>query len=142
MNIKNDGTKEVTTATILKLASNLIEDKDLDFCCPAIASAAFKLEALDKKFLQAQSLFEEMFKPKQVQGEGPFKYDYSWFGPSHEFMNPEYRQQRVDALRFCAEACLKGQPRVHYSKTTFKENGDPILVNADGTRSIFCDVDE
>lgn len=30
----------------------------------------------------------------------------------------------------------------HYSTTTFKDNGDPILLNADGSRSIFCDVDE
>ncbi len=30
----------------------------------------------------------------------------------------------------------------HYSTTTFKENGEPILLNADGSRSIFCDVDD
>ena len=29
-----------------------------------------------------------------------------------------------------------------FSTTTFKENGDPIMLNDDGTRSIFCDVDE
>ncbi len=30
-----------------------------------------------------------------------------------------------------------------YSTTTFKDNGYPILLNADGTRSVFCDlVDE
>ncbi len=29
-----------------------------------------------------------------------------------------------------------------YSKTRFKDNGDPIMLNEDGTRSIFCDVDE
>ncbi len=27
-----------------------------------------------------------------------------------------------------------------YSTTTFKDNGEPILLNADGTRSIFCDI--
>lgn len=27
-----------------------------------------------------------------------------------------------------------------YSETTFKENGDPIMLNEDGTRSIFCDI--
>jgi hypothetical protein len=29
-----------------------------------------------------------------------------------------------------------------YSKTIVKENGDPIMLNKDGTRSIFCDVDD
>lgn len=29
-----------------------------------------------------------------------------------------------------------------FSETTFKDNGDPIMLNPDGTRSIFCDVDE
>lgn len=28
----------------------------------------------------------------------------------------------------------------YYSTTTFKENGEPILCNADGSRSIFCDI--
>jgi len=35
---------------------------------------------------------------------------------------------------------LRGNPS--YSQTVFKDNGDPILLNADGTRSVFCDVDE
>jgi colicin import membrane protein len=30
----------------------------------------------------------------------------------------------------------------YYSATTFRDDGKPILCNADGTRSIFCDVDE
>lgn len=29
-----------------------------------------------------------------------------------------------------------------YSRTTFKDNGDPIMLDADGKRSVFCDVDE
>lgn len=29
-----------------------------------------------------------------------------------------------------------------YSETTFRDDGEPILLNADGTRSVFCDVDE
>jgi putative phage-type endonuclease len=29
-----------------------------------------------------------------------------------------------------------------FSKTTFKENGDPIMLDEEGKRSIFCDVDE
>lgn len=28
----------------------------------------------------------------------------------------------------------------YYSTTTFKENGEPILCNPDGTRSVFCDL--
>lgn len=27
-----------------------------------------------------------------------------------------------------------------YSTTTFKDNGEPILLNADGSRSVFCDL--
>jgi len=29
-----------------------------------------------------------------------------------------------------------------YSTTTFKDNGEPILLNSDGMRSVFCDVDD
>lgn len=29
-----------------------------------------------------------------------------------------------------------------FSSTTFKDNGEPIMLNDDGTRSIFCDVDD
>lgn len=29
-----------------------------------------------------------------------------------------------------------------YSTTTFKDNGDPIMLDPDGKRSIFCDVDD
>ena len=29
-----------------------------------------------------------------------------------------------------------------YSTTTFKDNSDPIMLNHDGKRSVFCDVDE
>lgn len=29
-----------------------------------------------------------------------------------------------------------------YSETTFRDDGQPIMLNADGTRSVFCDVDE
>jgi hypothetical protein len=31
---------------------------------------------------------------------------------------------------------------VHYSGSKFKENSDPVMLNADGSRNIFCDVDE
>ncbi|WP_312435472.1 KTSC domain-containing protein [Janthinobacterium sp.] len=36
-----------------------------------------------------------------------------------------------------------GEPLPHgqrYSRTTFKDNGDPILLGADGKRSVFCDL--
>lgn len=33
-----------------------------------------------------------------------------------------------------------GEPM--YSKTTIKENGDPMMLDPDGKRSIFCDIDE
>jgi hypothetical protein len=29
-----------------------------------------------------------------------------------------------------------------FSTTTFKENGDPIMLDENGKRSVFCDVDE
>jgi len=28
----------------------------------------------------------------------------------------------------------------HFSKTVFKDNGEPIMLNEDGSRSIFCDI--
>lgn len=39
--------------------------------------------------------------------------------------------------RFYARDLPGGQ---HYSRSTFKDNGDPILLNADGKRSVFCDL--
>lgn len=41
------------------------------------------------------------------------------------------------ALCYMSEPLPGGQ---HYSKTTFKDNGEPILLTADGTRSVFCDL--
>jgi Protein of unknown function (DUF1351) len=29
-----------------------------------------------------------------------------------------------------------------YSTTTFKDNGEPIMLNANGTRSVFCDIND
>lgn len=37
-----------------------------------------------------------------------------------------------------ADVHPNGAPK--FSTTTFKDNGEPIMLNADGTRSIFCDV--
>ena len=40
------------------------------------------------------------------------------------------------------------KPAVHangapmYSTTTFKDNGNPIMLDADGKRSVFCDIDD
>ena len=48
-----------------------------------------------------------------------------------------WQLERDELLRLVA---LRGNPS--YSQTVFKDNGDPILLNADGTRSVFCDVDE
>lgn len=30
----------------------------------------------------------------------------------------------------------------HYSRSVFKDNGDPILLDADGKRSVFCDLND
>lgn len=38
---------------------------------------------------------------------------------------------------YAHEPLFDGQ---RYSRTTFKENGHPILLNADGSRSVFCDL--
>ena len=48
-----------------------------------------------------------------------------------------WQLERDELLRLVA---LRGNPS--YSQTVFKDNGDPILLNADGTRSVFCDVDD
>ncbi|WAX26344.1 hypothetical protein [Ralstonia phage p2110] len=44
----------------------------------------------------------------------------------------------VDLFKVDTDALPGGQ---YYSKTTFREDGEPILCNADGSRSVFCDVD-
>lgn len=46
--------------------------------------------------------------------------------------------QALDINARCFGAPLSGGQR--YSRTTFKDNGDPILLNADGSRSVFCDL--
>lgn len=33
-----------------------------------------------------------------------------------------------------------GAPK--FSSTTFRDDGVPIMLNPDGTRSIFCDIDQ
>jgi hypothetical protein len=46
--------------------------------------------------------------------------------------------QALDINQRCyGEALQSGQ---RYSRNTFKDNGDPILLNADGKRSVFCDL--
>ena len=60
--------------------------------------------------------------------------------------------RRLDAERHASEKLAaasqtqfdktypNGEPM--YSKTTIKENGDPMMLDPDGKRSVFCDIDE
>jgi len=58
--------------------------------------------------------------------------------------------ERLDAERKAAEKLAADQAEAneiearghYYSTTTFRDDGKPIMCNPDGTRSIFCDVDE
>lgn len=55
-------------------------------------------------------------------------------------MTPDAWIARLEA--FCVKMRVTTSTGQRYSKTTFKDNGEPILLNADGSRSIFCDVDD
>jgi hypothetical protein len=46
----------------------------------------------------------------------------------------------LDINARCYGEPLPGGQR--YSRTTFKDNGDPILLDADGKRSVFCDLND
>ncbi len=52
----------------------------------------------------------------------------------------EHHAAALDINARCYGEPLPGGQR--YSRTTFKDNGYPILLTADGKRSVFCDVDE
>jgi hypothetical protein len=43
-------------------------------------------------------------------------------------------------ITFCGRMTAITSTGQRYSRTTFKDNGEPIFLNADGSRSIFCDV--
>jgi hypothetical protein len=45
-------------------------------------------------------------------------------------------------VAFCGRMTAITSTGQRYSRTTFKDNGEPIFLNADGSRNIFCDVDE
>lgn len=64
------------------------------------------------------------------------KHFYAHIKPFAE----KHPYQKIEAVAPAPVESLPGGQR--YSTTTFKDNGDPILPNADGTRSVFCDVDE
>lgn len=49
----------------------------------------------------------------------------------------------TEAINYHARFYVKPLPGgQRYSGSTFKNNGEPILLRSDGSRSIFCDVDE
>lgn len=55
-------------------------------------------------------------------------------------MTPDAWVERLDA--FCKKMTGVSPTGQRYSRTTFKDTGEPIFLNADGSRSIFCDVDD
>lgn len=47
----------------------------------------------------------------------------------------------AEALAYHERFYARDQPGgQRYSRNTFKDNGEPILLNADGKRSVFCDL--
>lgn len=60
------------------------------------------------------------------------------------------KEQAEAEVRAAAEKLAKDQEEAskinaaghYYSETTFRDDGQPIMCNPDGTRNIFCDVDE
>lgn len=58
-------------------------------------------------------------------------------------MDQDETDARMAKLHYRRALCYMSEPLPggqHYSKTTFKDNGEPILLTADGTRSVFCDL--
>ncbi len=81
-------------------------------------------------------------------GEGWFTFSIhdSEDGPQWVWARRVGREALMDAIhdaalayheRFYARELPGGQ---RYSRNTFKDNGDPILLRADGSRSVFCDL--
>lgn len=81
-------------------------------------------------------------------GEGWFTLSIhdSEDGPQWVWARRVGRETLMDAIheaalayhdRFYARDLPGGQ---RYSRNTFKDNGDPILLRADGKRSVFCDL--
>lgn len=63
-------------------------------------------------------------------------------GPVHIHLCPGASVDAIAAFNRADTATEELPGGQRYSTTVFKENGDPILLNAAGSRSIFCDVDE
>ena len=49
-------------------------------------------------------------------------------------------ETKPDITKSFDQTYPNGEPM--YSKTTIKENGDPMMLDPDGKRSVFCDIDE
>lgn len=57
--------------------------------------------------------------------------------PAAEKLAADHAQALDINARCFGEPLPGGQ---HYSRSVFKDNGDPILLTADGKRSVFCDL--
>jgi hypothetical protein len=71
--------------------------------------------------------------------KNPVDYPYEKVDLATEQMVRDHAQA-LDINARCFTESLPGGQR--YSRNTFKDSGDPILLNADGKRSVFCDVDD
>jgi len=64
--------------------------------------------------------------------------DEATFGV-HSDLAVDAKRQTMEAL-FAMVYHPNGAPK--FSETTFRDDGQPIMLNDDGTRSVFCDLDE
>ena len=99
--------------------------------------------ALFAEFLAAES--QGSFFIQRIK-KFPDLFPYTKLGPAAVAPAPAAEKLAADhgeALdfheRFYTREMADG---ARYSGSKFKENGDPFMLNADGSRNIFCDVDE
>lgn len=98
-----------------------------------MAEQRAELERQQQELARQRAELEAASKPQAAPLNSPGRWHDGEPGPGTE------EQDGIDDLfKADADALPGGQ---YYSKTTFREDGEPILCNADGSRSVFCDVD-
>ncbi|MCY1166946.1 putative phage-type endonuclease [compost metagenome] len=112
--------------------------KDADAKAAEFSRAALvKIQGIQNRLQAAQGAKPAAIRQLLADTEA-IVVDVATFGV-HNDLAVDAKRQTVDALKAMV-FYPNGAPR--YSTTTFRDDGEPIMLNDDGTRSVFCDVDE
>lgn len=101
----------------------------------ASRAALVKIQGIQNQLQAAQGAKPAAIRQLLADTEA-IVVDEATFGV-HSDLAIDAKRQTMEAL-FAMVYHPNGAPK--YSTTTFKDNGEPIMLNEDGTRSVFCDL--